>query len=98
MNLLILLLMLLMPPPQVQHQVSLKWKASATHGVKYGVGRATKSGGPYTTIATGVNVLTYKDTSVVSKQLYYYVVAAYMPSCGNKCLSKLSNQVSAKIP
>jgi len=82
----------------VKHQVSLKWKASASQGVKYGIGRGTKSGGPYQQLAVNISGLTYQDTTVVTKKSYYYVVVAYYPSCGTKCQSKPSNQVKATIP
>ena len=83
----------------VVHSVSMKWQASTGKNVLYGVGRSTKSMGPYTTIATGISGLTYTDRSnLVAGTTYYYVVAAYYKSCGVKCESKYSNQVAAKIP
>ena len=55
-------------------QVGLSWNASAT-AVTYNVMRGTVSGGPYTTIATGITGLTYNDTNAVLGVTNYYVVA-----------------------
>jgi O-glycosyl hydrolase len=71
-------------------RVVLKWEFShlaATYNVK----RATSSGGPYTTIANGVALPEYFDTSVSNGQTYYYIVTAVN---GNG-ESAASNQASA---
>jgi Concanavalin A-like lectin/glucanases superfamily/Domain of unknown function (DUF2341) len=71
-------------------QVTLGWTASSG-AISYSVGRSTVSGGPYSTIATGVSTTGYTDTSVTSGITYYYVVIAINP-CGQ---SGNSNQASA---
>ncbi len=55
--------------------VTLTWSA-VPNASSYTINRSTVSGGPYTTIATGVTAATYSDTSVVSGTTYYYVVSA----------------------
>ncbi|GIO11312.1 endoglucanase [Cohnella xylanilytica] len=56
-------------------QVSLSWTASAG-ATGYNVKRATTSGGPYTTVATGVTATSYADTGLTNGTTYYYVVSA----------------------
>lgn len=55
--------------------VSLNWTAAANDAT-YTVRRAATSGGPYTTIATGVTATTYTDAGLTTGTTYYYVVAA----------------------
>ena len=56
-------------------QVSLNWNASS--GAKsYKVKRATVSGGPCTTIASGVATTSYTDTGLNNGTSYYYVISA----------------------
>ncbi|MEK7951432.1 LamG-like jellyroll fold domain-containing protein [Luteolibacter soli] len=57
------------------NKVTLTWNTSAT-AQTYKVKRATTSGGPYTTIATGLTATTLVDTAVVSGTTYYYIVTA----------------------
>jgi Concanavalin A-like lectin/glucanases superfamily/Putative Ig domain len=54
-------------------QVTLTWLPNAT--TTYTVKRATTSGGPYDTIASGLTDTTYVDTSVTNETTYYYVVS-----------------------
>ena len=55
--------------------VNLSW--SAVSGVtSYNVKRATVSGGPYTTIQSGVTTNAYADVVVTNGIMYYYVVSA----------------------
>lgn len=55
--------------------VALTWQA-ATGAASYNVKRATTSGGPYTTVASGVTGTSYIDTTVSNGKRYYYVVTA----------------------
>jgi len=71
-------------------QVSLSWVASSG-ATSYNVKRSTVSGGPYTTIATGITTTSYTDTGVTNGTTYYYVVSA-VNSCGE---SVNSNEASA---
>ena len=71
-------------------QVSLSWGA-ASGATSYNVKRATVSGGPYTTIATGVTATSYTNTGLTNGTTYYYVVSA-VSSIGE---SANSGQVSA---
>jgi len=71
-------------------QVALAWNASSGAS-SYNVKRATTSGGPYTTIATGVTTVSYNDTTAVNGTTYYYVVTA-VNSAGE---SGNSNEASA---
>lgn len=56
-------------------QVSLSWSASAGAD-SYRVHRSTVSGGPYTTIASGVTAISYLDTTVTNGTTYFYVASA----------------------
>jgi fibronectin type 3 domain-containing protein len=55
-------------------QVSLVWNA-VTNAASYNVKRSAASGGPYTTITTGVTTTNCTDTVPVGMR-YYYVVSA----------------------
>ena len=56
-------------------QINLGWTASSG-ATSYNVKRATVSGGPYTTIATGVTSTSYNNTGLAASTAYYYVVSA----------------------
>ena len=56
-------------------QINLTWNA-VTNATSYNVQRSTTSGGPYTTIATGVGTTNYSDTGLAATTTYYYVVNA----------------------
>ncbi len=55
--------------------VSLSWAASSG-ATSYTVKRATTSGGPYTSIATGITATSYTNTGLNNGTTYYYVVSA----------------------
>jgi rhamnogalacturonan endolyase len=74
-------------------QVRLSWTASAG-ATSYIVRRGTASGGPYTTIATGVTTTSYSDTTVQIGPTYYYVVAAVSATNG----SANSNEAAITTP
>ncbi|MBO9598336.1 MAG: glycoside hydrolase family 6 protein [Cohnella sp.] len=56
-------------------QAALSWTASSG-ATSYTVKRATTSGGPYTTVATGVTATSYTNTGLTNGTTYYYVVSA----------------------
>jgi hypothetical protein len=55
--------------------VPLRWQPSFG-ATSYTVKRATKSGGPYSTVAAGITASSYTDTTVTNGTTYYYVVTA----------------------
>lgn len=57
------------------NQVRLAWSA-AYGATSYNVKRATASGGPYTTIATGLTNLIFSSSGLSSGVTYYFVVSA----------------------
>jgi endonuclease I/fibronectin type 3 domain-containing protein len=71
-------------------QVALTWSAVAG-ATGYNVKRSTTSGGPYSTLASGVASASYTDTTAVNGTTYHYVVSA-VNACGE---SGNSSQVSA---
>src|SRR6185369_7917940 len=60
-------------------QVRLTWAASA-QAASYTVRRAMASGGPYTTVATNIGLLSYTDTGLSNNTTYFYVVRAVNPT------------------
>lgn len=70
--------------------VNLSWGV-ITGATGYNVKRATAAGGPYTTIATGVEAIIYSDSDVTNGITYYYVVSSLV----NGVESSASNEVSA---
>jgi hypothetical protein len=81
------------PPTQLaatvgSGQVTLSWMPSSSANT-YAVKRATVSGGPYTTLASGLTANTYVDSTVSSGSTYYYVVT------GTNALNESSNSAEA---
>ncbi len=78
------------------HSAALTWVASTSVVVGYNVYRGTAAGGPYTKLnATPVAPVNYTDSTVVSGQIYFYVVTAVD---ANSIESVFSNEVTAAIP
>lgn len=74
-------------------QVRLDW-STAYGATSYNVKRSTSSGGPYTTIATGLTNTSFNNGGLTAGVTYYYVVSAVNPfgESGN------SAQVTAIAP
>jgi hypothetical protein len=73
-------------------QINLSWTA-ASNATSYNVKRSTTSGGPYTTVQTGVTGTSFSNTGL-SAGTYYYVVSAV--NAGGE--SANSGQASATLP
>ena len=56
-------------------QVGLSWSTVST-ATSYTLKRSTASGGPYSTVATGLSAPSYADTGVTRGVTYYYIVTA----------------------
>lgn len=56
-------------------EISLSWIASS-NATGYNLKRATTSGGPYLTIATGITSTNFTDTGLPAASTYYYVATA----------------------
>lgn len=56
-------------------QTNLSWNASAGT-LSYNLKRSSNSGGPYTTIVSGITGTSHTDTGTVAGNTYYYVVSA----------------------
>ena len=78
-------------------QINLSWSASSG-ATSYNVKRATVSGGPYTTIATGVTATSYSDTGLSASTTYYYVVSAVNSAGESPNSSQASATTSVAIP
>lgn len=74
------------------HQGILAWGTSPTPGSVYTVKRSTTPGGPYTTIKTGLLVLTYTDTGLSATTKFCWVVTAVAQTFAE---SQPSNEVCA---
>ena len=60
-------------------QVSLSWNANT--GATYNVKRSLASGGPFTTVSSGLTTTNTVDTAVTNGVNYFYVVSASMLGC-----------------
>jgi hypothetical protein len=79
-----------------QYHVNLAWNASSSQVVGYNVYRGTQHGGPYPIRLAFLDPhTTYRDSSVVSGQTYYYVVTAVNAKHKE---SGDSNEVEVVIP
>ncbi|WP_445739126.1 glycoside hydrolase family 6 protein [Paenibacillus sp. FSL H7-0323] len=76
-------------------KVSLSWTASSS-ATSYTVKRATTSGGPYTTVATGLTATSYTNTGLTNGTTYYYVVSA-TNSVGESVNSGQANATPAAV-
>jgi len=74
-------------------RATLNWTAS-TGATSYAVERSGTTGGPYTTVATGVSTNSYIDTSVTNGLTYYYVVAA----SSSNGIGPQSAEVAVSVP
>ena len=75
--------------------INLNW-ADSTSPIfaSYSVYRSPTTGGPYTSIATGLTSSAYADTAVTNGTTYYYVVRAVDNAVGSGAESANSAQVS----
>jgi rhamnogalacturonan endolyase len=78
-------------------QVNLSWTASAG-ATSYLVRRSFNSGGPYTTIASGVTSTSYSDTTVTSGGTYYYTIAAVSATNGSANAAEVSVSITLPAP
>jgi autotransporter-associated beta strand protein len=74
-------------------QIKLTWSASA-NATSYSVKRSLSSGGPYTTIQTGITTPNFTDATPTPEVNNYYIVTALT---GDK-ESGISNEVFANVP
>jgi hypothetical protein len=77
--------------------VTVNWTASSG-ATSYSIKRATVSGGPYTSLATGVTSNAYTDNSVVGGTTYYYVVVAVNASGSSPDSTEASVTVPVPAP
>lgn len=79
-----------------QQSVALNWDKSAAQVVGYFVYRSSKPSGPYAKLNSQANPDTsYTDSSVVSGQIYFYLVTAVN---SENIESSFSNEISVTIP
>jgi hypothetical protein len=66
------------------HAINLAW--NAVPGFSYAVRRSLVSGGPYTTIVSGLTATSYQDTGLTYHQTYYYIIVG-SDVCGDTTTS-----------
>jgi fibronectin type 3 domain-containing protein len=76
-------------------EIYLSW-TSVSEASSYNIKRATSSGGPYTTIATGVTATNYSDTNLTPSTGYYYVISA-VNSAGESANSAEAGATTASV-
>lgn len=62
---------------KTEGQIDLAW-SGVPEALSYNIKRSIVSGGPYTSLASGILATEYVDTDVVAGQTYYYIVTANM--------------------
>jgi autotransporter-associated beta strand protein len=78
-------------------EVSLSWTAAPT-ATNYVVKRASTSGGPYTTIASGITTTGFTDIGLTTSATYHYVVSAANITGPSANSAQASVTVSAPLP
>jgi fibronectin type 3 domain-containing protein len=78
-------------------QINLSWTASSG-ATSYNIKRATVSGGPYTTIATGVTATGFSDVGLSASTTYYYVVSAVNSGGESANSTQASATTQAGVP
>ncbi|MGR6542261.1 glycoside hydrolase family 9 protein [Paenibacillus tundrae] len=80
-------------------QVALTWTA-VPGATSYSVKRAPVTGGPYISVATGINGLTHTDTGLTNGTTYYYVVTAVNSAgeSGNSVQVSATPQAATVVP
>jgi fibronectin type 3 domain-containing protein len=80
----------------VNHSAALAWSPSPSTVIGYNTYTSATSGGPYTILTgTPVAATSYTDTSVLSGEVYYFVVTAVDST---NVESAFSDEVCALIP
>jgi fibronectin type 3 domain-containing protein len=80
----------------IAHDVNLSWAASSSAVAGYNIYRGAHSGGPFARINSSLETATvYRDSTVVSGQIYYYTTTA-VDSSGTE--SGYSNVAQAVVP
>jgi hypothetical protein len=69
-------------------RITLNWLPLWPDATSYNIKRASDKGGPYVTIAKGVEGLHYTDAGLVNDKPYYYVVSATNPIDGESADSR----------
>jgi fibronectin type 3 domain-containing protein len=77
-------------------QINVSWNSSA-FAASYNVKRASISGGPYGTVATGVTATNFNDSGLTPGATYYYVVSA-VNTIGQSGNSAEASSIASPIP